>query len=109
MVYPWKCPRKDAKKVTCVVPLPSGVFLETVEFNFEGKHFFQSQACRLNYNWPEKLFIPEVIFKVGMRSDTSVNVKMNLLNLGRQLGNFASTLKNFFKNHSKATLSGVEE
>ena len=30
VVYPWKCPRTNAKKVNCIVPLPSGVVPETV-------------------------------------------------------------------------------
>ena len=75
VVYDWKCPRTDAKKVTCIVPLPSGVVPETVKFNFERKSQFQSQAFSLTYEWPEKLLMPEVIFKVDMRSDRSFDVK----------------------------------
>ena len=75
VVYDWKCQRTDAKKVTCIVPLPSGVVPETVEFNFEGTSPFQSQAFSLTYEWPEKLLLPEVIFKVDMRSDRSFDVK----------------------------------
>ena len=73
-----------------MVPLPSGVVPETVEFNFEGTSPFQSQAFSLTYEWPEKLFMPEVIFKVDMRSDKSVDVNNDFMSLGRRLGKLAS-------------------
>ena len=56
IIFPWKCPRTDAKKVTCIVALPSGVVPESVEFTFQGRNSFESQCFNLTFDWPEKLF-----------------------------------------------------
>ena len=69
MMYPWKCPRTDAKKLTAIVALPSGVTPEAVEFAFESKNPFHAQMFSLSYPWPEKFLDPSVIFKVDMRKD----------------------------------------
>ena len=69
IIFPWKCPVTDARKVTCVVPLPSGIVPEEVEFSFEGGNPFQTDTFSLKYAWPEKALQPEVIFRVDMRAD----------------------------------------
>ena len=69
LMYPWKCPRTDAKKLTTIVALPSGVTPEAVEFAFESKNPFHAQMFSLSYPWPEKFLDPAVIFKVDMRKD----------------------------------------
>ena len=71
------------EKVACIVQLPSSVVPETAEFNFEGTSPFGSQAFCLTRDWPEKLLMPEVIFKVDMRSDRSVDVKNEFVEFSR--------------------------
>ena len=71
IIFPWKCPRTDSRKVTCIVALPSGIAPENVEFKFLGGSRFQSNAFMLTYEWPEKMLLPETIFKVDMRDDSS--------------------------------------
>ena len=73
--FPWKCPRTDAKKVTCIVALPSGVVPESVEFTFQGRNSFESQCFNLTFDWPEKLLTPSVIFRVDMRKDQGFREK----------------------------------
>ena len=50
------CLVTDARKVTCVVPLPSEIVAEEVEFSFEGGNLFQSNTFSLKYAWPEKYY-----------------------------------------------------
>ena len=83
LMYPWKCPRTDAKKLTTFVALSSGVTPEAVEFAFESKNPFHAQIFSLSYPWPEKFVDPAVIFKVDMRKDRNFYEKANLSSFGR--------------------------
>ena len=74
--FPWKCPRTDSKKIICILLLPSGIVPEDVEFNFKGISSFQSDTFTLNYTWPNKIIKPEVVFKVDMRTDRSLQKKL---------------------------------
>ena len=73
--FPWKCPRTDSKKITCIVLLPSGIVPEEVEFAFKGLSSFQSDTFTLSYSWPQKFLKPEVVFRVDMREDLSFTEK----------------------------------
>ena len=101
MMFPWKCPRTDATKVTAIVTLPSGVVPETVEFKFEGNNSFQSNSFSLTYEWPEKLMMPDVIYKVDMRKDRSFFEKNEFVE-------FRSAIRKLFtRNSDKIPISKI--